>query len=642
MIAKTLTGLEGVLASELSALGAENVTPQNRAVEFEGNTELMYKINLWSRTALSILKPVFDFTFETQEQYYEILRAYEWDELFDVEKTIAINAIAFNSEFTNSLFLAQRTKDAVADYFTEKAGKRPSVDLEDPQIKLNIYINGDMCSVSLDSSGAPLFKRGYRRKNVQAPLNEVLAAGLIMLSGWDKKKPFYDPMCGSATFSIEAAMMALNMAPSIFRRHFSFQHWKDYDPELWESLREQARKEELKRVPPIIASDINNNAMDAARTNLMEAGLLGRVKLEKKDFFTSKPTHPRGMLILNPPYGLRLQTEDIHNYYKEIGTALKHNFTGFDAWIISPDKALTHKIGLRHTSQTMVYNGQLECRFLGYELYEGTKKTHKTEADTDTDSSENQPEGKEKHFDGPTTERRSYGKPGDVQGEQRERKPYRRSDSNKDNPEERKPYRRSTSGHGNKPERKPYRKPDSNTDNPEERKPYRRSTSGPGNKPERKPYRRSDNNTDNPEERKPYRRSTSGSDNKPERKSYGRSDSNKDNPEERKPYRRSTSGPGNKPERKPYVQRDDRSDNPRDKKPYGERANKNKGYKGEGSAFRKEGNKPYKREEKNSDNSGEKRSFRKQDSRPEKRTENKTDRPFKKKEFRKPGRRNDE
>jgi putative N6-adenine-specific DNA methylase len=379
MIAKTLAGLENVLADELRQLGAANVQVQKRAVAFEGEMEILYKANLWCRAAISILKPVFDFTFEGQQQYYDYLREYNWSEIFSVDKTIAIHAIAFESEFTNTHFLSQRTKDAVVDHFMEKTGKRPSVDIDDPQIKISIHINRNKCSVSLDSSGAPLFKRGYRRKNVSAPLNEVLGAGLIMLSGWDRQSPFYDPMCGSATFSIEAGMMAMNMAPSIFRRSFSFRNWNEYDDNLWENLREEARNAQRNTMPDIFTSDINNQSMDAARQNLMEAGLLGRVKLEKRDFFQSKPSHDSGMVIINPPYGVRLQNENLKEYYQNLGTALKHNYSGFKAWILSPDKLLTHQIGLRHTFQQVVFNGPMECKFLGYDLYRGTKKFHKSD-----------------------------------------------------------------------------------------------------------------------------------------------------------------------------------------------------------------------------------------------------------------------
>lgn len=376
-IAKTLAGLERTLAGELQELGAANIRPQKRAVVFDGDVQLMYRANLWCRTALSILKPVFEFTFDDQQHYYDILRDYPWGDIFDHDKTMAINALAFDSEFTNTHFLAQRTKDAIVDYFMDKSGKRPNIDTEDPQIKLNVYITQNKCEVSLDSSGAPLFKRGYRRKNVEAPLNEVLGAGLVMLTGWDKQQPFYDPMCGSGTFSIEAGMLANNIAPNIFRQSFSFRNWKDYDDNTWQTMREEAKGMQKNSQVEIFASDISNQSMDATRQNLMEAGLLGKVKLEKRDFFTSRPSHDTGVVIINPPYGVRLQDENIREYYENLGATLKHSYAGFEAWILSPDRSLTHRIGLRHSSQQLVYNGPIECRFLQYKLYTGTKKIHK-------------------------------------------------------------------------------------------------------------------------------------------------------------------------------------------------------------------------------------------------------------------------
>ena len=382
LTAKTLSGLEDVLAAELKDLGAHNVKPKRRAVQFDGDDLLIYKSNLWCRSALSILKPVYKFTFESQQEYYDILRAYPWDELFAVDKTISINALAFSSVFSNTHFLAQRTKDAIADYFIDKAGKRPDVDLDDPQVKVNIFIQQNQCTVSLDSSGAPLFKRGYRRKSTTAPLNEVLAAGIIMISGWDKQQPLYDPMCGSGTFSIEAGMMAMNMAPAIFRKNFSFMHWNSFDAQGWDQMRESAAAETPgQSLPEIFASDISNLSMDAARQNIMEAGLLGRVRLEKKDFFASKPRHNNGTLVLNPPYGRRLQSPDISEYYQKIGATFKHNYPGFEAWVISPDKALTHKIGLKHTHRQTVFNGQIECQLLGYKLYQGTKRVRRKRID---------------------------------------------------------------------------------------------------------------------------------------------------------------------------------------------------------------------------------------------------------------------
>ncbi len=377
MIAKTFSGLEEVLTAELKSLGAKDVQPLKRAASFTGDQTLLYKVNLWSRAALSILRPVYEFGFETQQEFYEKMREFKWDDFFNVEKSFAISTVAIQSVFTNTHFLAQRSKDAIVDYFRDNANARPDVNTENPDIKINVYVFKDSCSVSLDSSGMPLFKRGYRKQAGPAPLNEVLAAGLIMLSGWDKQQPFYDPMCGSGTFSIEAAMMALNMAPATFRKDFSFTHWQNHDENLWRSLREEAAAMQTNTLPHIEACDINNKSMAIARQNIMEAGLLGRIKLEKKDFFLSKPSQSRGHLLLNPPYGRRIESGDIHEFYQKIGSTFKHNYAGFHAWIISPDKTLTHKIGLKPIAKHYVFNGQLDCTFLGYKIYEGSKKPGK-------------------------------------------------------------------------------------------------------------------------------------------------------------------------------------------------------------------------------------------------------------------------
>ncbi len=377
MIAKTFAGLEEVLASELRSLGAHDVQPLKRAAAFTGDMAMLYKTNIWSRSALSILKPIHDFQFETQQEFYDKMREFSWDDYFSVDKKIAISTVAIQSVFTNTHFLALRSKDAIVDFFREKANARPDVDVENPDIKINVYVFKNTCSVSLDSSGMPLFKRGYRKQAGPAPLNEVLAAGLIMLSGWDKKQAFYDPMCGSGTFSIEAAMMALNMAPATFRKDYSFTHWQNHDEKLWQNMRIEARESEKKDLTHIEASDVSNKSMALARQNIMEAGLLGRIRLEKKDFFLSKPSQNRGHLLLNPPYGIRLQSENIQEFYQKIGATFKHNYPGFEAWIISPDKNLTHKIGLKPTAKHYVFNGQLDCTFLGYKIYAGSKKPAK-------------------------------------------------------------------------------------------------------------------------------------------------------------------------------------------------------------------------------------------------------------------------
>lgn len=378
MVAKTFTGLEEVLAAELTMLGALNVQPLKRAVAFEGDQTLLYKSNLWSRSALSILKPLFEFQFQSQDEYYEKMRAFAWDDYFTAEKSFAISTVAIDSVFTNTHFLALRTKDAIADYFREKVNARPNVDISNPDIKFNVYVFKDTCSISLDSSGAPLFKRGYRKQAGLAPINEVLAAGLIMLAGWDKQQAFYDPMCGSATFSIEAAMMALDMAPGTFRKDFSFLNWQDFNAPLWDQLRQEVSEVPQKKTPEILASDISNQSMAVARQNIMEAGLLGKIRLEKRDFFLSRPTHGSGVLLLNPPYGRRIESDDIQEFYQKIGSTFKHNYPGFEAWIISPDKSLTHKIGLKAVAKHQVFNGQLDCTFLGYKIYSGSKKEGRT------------------------------------------------------------------------------------------------------------------------------------------------------------------------------------------------------------------------------------------------------------------------
>ena len=377
MIAKTFAGLEEVLASELKSLGAKDVQALKRAVSFSGDMSMLYRINLWSRAALSILRPLYEFRFETQQEFYDKMREFRWDEFFSVDKSFAISTVAIQSVFANTHFLALRSKDAIVDYFRDTANVRPDVNTDNPDIKINVYVFKDSCSISLDSSGMPLFKRGYRKQAGPAPLNEVLAAGLIMLSGWDKKQAFFDPMCGSGTFSIEAAMMALNMAPATFRKDFSFSHWQDHDENLWQSIREEAAAAQANTLPHIEASDISNQSMAMARQNIMEAGLLGRIKLEKKDFFLSKPTQSWGHLLMNPPYGRRLESENINEFYQKIGSTFKHNYPGFHAWVISPDKILTHKIGLKPIAKHYVFNGQLDCTFLGYKIYEGSKKPAK-------------------------------------------------------------------------------------------------------------------------------------------------------------------------------------------------------------------------------------------------------------------------
>ena len=377
IVVKTLTSLEELLASELKALGIENPKVLRRGVSFEGNIEDVYRANMFCRTAISVLREIHSFTFTDRDDFYNQMRQIDWGQHFGVEKSIVIYSVAARTEvFSHTLFLSQLSKDAIADHFREKTGERPSVDKDDAQIRLNIYVNQDRCVVSLDSSGDPLFKRGYRREGGGAPLNEVLAAGLIMLSGWDKQSNFVDPMCGSATFSIEAGLMANNIAPGSLRRQFSFEHWNDFMPELWQTIKQQAAEQKVSSRITIMASDMNSKVLDHARKNIMEAGLMGQIKLQRQEFFNFHPPAGGGWVLLNPPYGQRLKRENLGEFYKSIGDTLKKNYPGYKAGIITSDEPDMKSIGLKAKSKTTVFNGAIECKFMVFELFTGSHKDH--------------------------------------------------------------------------------------------------------------------------------------------------------------------------------------------------------------------------------------------------------------------------
>lgn len=377
LTAKTFSGLEEVLSNELVALGATDVHAGNRAVSFTGGMDMIIRANLWCRTALNILKHIKTFSFTDKDAFFGEMLDISWDELFDADQTISVYGVAHRSElFKNTMFLGQLTKDAIADRFREKTGRRPDVDNRNAAIKINVYVNNDQCVVSLDSSGDPLFKRGYRREGGSAPLNEVLAAGLILLSGWDRESLFLDPMCGSGTFSVEAAMMASNMAPGMMRKEFGFMRWKGYDPSGFDAMKEEALHRQIPLRVPIIAGDINIKSLDEARQNIMEAGFMGRIKVQRNDFFAYYPPEGMGWLILNPPYGQRIRQDDLPSFYKQIGDTLKQHYTGFRAGIISQQFNGLRHVGLKPSLRVPVFNGPLECRFVMYELFSGTHKDH--------------------------------------------------------------------------------------------------------------------------------------------------------------------------------------------------------------------------------------------------------------------------
>ncbi len=374
MVAKTITGLEEVLAAELRALGANDVELLKRAVSFKGDKALMYKANQWSRTALRILKPLKSFTLVNEEDLYTELRQIPWEDYMDVHKTLAMDAVVNDSLFTHSHFVALRAKDAVVDYFRDKFGRRPSVNTENPDLRINIHLQNNICDISLDSSGTSLHKRGYRQIVGEAPMSEVLAAGLILLSGWDKQSNFLDPMCGSGTLLIEAALIANNIPPSTYREDFGFMKWKDFDAELWENLKNEAFDLQTEFDYKIIGSDISERNLSSAIRNVRSAHLHKDIELSVGSFENIVPPEGTGMLITNPPYGERIQVHDIIQLYRQIGDTLKQKFAGWQTWVISGDLLTIKHIGLKPTKRITVFNGQLECKFNKFEIYEGSKK----------------------------------------------------------------------------------------------------------------------------------------------------------------------------------------------------------------------------------------------------------------------------
>lgn len=375
MIAKTQLGLEEVLLEELRQLGAQEVNVLNRAVSFVGDLGFMYKANLCLRTAIRILQPIHQLIARTDVQLYEEAKKFEWDHYIDVNNTIAVNA-AVNSDFFNhSHYVALKVKDAIVDYFRNKSrGKRPNVDVKNPDVRINVHISNDKCNISLDSSGDSLHKRGYRHVTNNAPISEVLAAGLILLSDWDRKSDFLDPMCGSGTLAIEAAMIACNIPPALHRNRFGFMNWKNFDEQLWNIIKDSALKK-LKDFPgKIIACDRAFSSIRKAEANIKDALLDDIIEVHRMNFI-KKPYvfENNGVVLFNPPYGERLQT-DIYDLYAKIGDTFKKNYAGCSAWLITSDMEAVKHIGLKHTRRIKLFNGQLECRFLKYEMYEGSKK----------------------------------------------------------------------------------------------------------------------------------------------------------------------------------------------------------------------------------------------------------------------------
>lgn len=382
LIAKTFHGLETVLASELEGIGAKEIHILKRAVEFEGDDEILYKSNLWLRTALRILLPITTFKAKNEDELYKKIKEFDWSNLISNKETLAVDAVVFSRFFNHSKYVALKVKDAICDRFVEKTGRRPSVNIESPNMLLNVHVAEDTFTISLDSSGAPLNRRGYRTKDHPAPINEALAAGMILLSGWNGTSPFLDPMCGSGTIVMEATMIAANIAPNIQNKEFGFMRWKNFDAALWKRIVEEANAGVKTPAVRISGSDIEIRAIDIARQSALDFKLKQFIDFAVLPFNETKRTGKGGTIIMNPPYDERMKTRDIVKLYIEIGSHLKQNFSGWDAWVISSNIEALKLVGLKPEDKHILFNGALECRYQKFSMYEGSKKVGKANLHT--------------------------------------------------------------------------------------------------------------------------------------------------------------------------------------------------------------------------------------------------------------------
>ena len=378
IIAKTFQGLEEVLAKELINLGANNVEIGRRMVAFTGDKEMLYKANFCTRTAVKVLKPIKEFKANDADEVYEVAKQIDWEKYMDVKSTFLVDSVIFSENFRHSKFVAYRVKDAIADYWREKTGDRPNVGISNPDIRVNVHIAEDDVTISLDSSGESLHQRGYKTATVPAPLNEVLAAGLIMLTGWNGECDLIDPFCGSGTILIEAALIAQNVYPGVFRKEYAFEKWKDFDADLFDRIyNDDSQEREFDH--KIYGYDINRQVVQIATDNVLNAGVKDIVSVEQRDFYEFEQPLDKAIIITNPPYGDRITTDDIFDLYETIGKNLKRNFVGNDAWIISHHEELFERIGFRPSTKYALFNGSLECEFRKYQIFDGKLKERREE-----------------------------------------------------------------------------------------------------------------------------------------------------------------------------------------------------------------------------------------------------------------------
>ena len=372
MIAKTQQGLEGILAEELRAIGAEDVIPGRKGVSFKGDKELMYKANIHLRTALRILKPIYTFKARTEDELYGQAKKFDWTSVIDISQKFAVDSVVNSEVFNLSRYVALKLKDAIADHFREKTGRRPFVDPQSPHIRIHINIVEDECTIFLDSSGESLHRRGYRLAQDASPINEVTAAGMILLSGWKGDSDFIDPMCGSGTILIEAGLIAHGIPPGIFRKNFGFENWFDFDEAL---LQQVYNDDSMERefTHSIIGGDISKRAIEISTENIRNAGLLKKIDIKAHSIFDFIPPKGKGVVITNPPYGERLTKEQIEAFYKQLGDCFKQNYQGYDVWLISNNIEALRSFGLKPSKVLALTNGALECKYHRYSMYQGSQ-----------------------------------------------------------------------------------------------------------------------------------------------------------------------------------------------------------------------------------------------------------------------------
>ncbi len=378
LIAKTFMGLEPILARELTELGANNVQIGRRMVSFTGDKEMMYRANFQLHTAIRILKPISHFRARSADDVYDNVKRIDWTQHLRHDQTFTVDSVVFSEEFRHSKFVSYKVKDAIVDQFREKTGMRPNISVTNPDIRLNMHVAEDHCTLSLDSSGESLHRRGYRQESTEAPLNEVLAAGMIMMTGWHGECDFIDPMCGSGTLLIEAALIARNISPGVFRKKYAFEKWADFDRDLFDEIyNDDSRERDFDG--HIYGYDIDMKAVNTARLNVRAAGLTQDISIEQRDFKDFVHPENKSIIVTNPPYGERISTPDLLGTYRMIGERLKHEFYGNEAWILSYREECFDQIGLKPSIKTPLFNGSLECEFRKYALFSGKIKEFQSE-----------------------------------------------------------------------------------------------------------------------------------------------------------------------------------------------------------------------------------------------------------------------